>query len=116
MRMILKAVQFSDRSWGSVNKSKLPRSCYLIAKGDKKENWHLPYREGAGGINPKTGMYRSAGPVNKGALRAISGVLGGAREKKKFSIPVAVLARFKRLYKLAFGRAYGEKKTAKAAA
>ncbi len=108
MKIVLKATQFSDRSWGSVNKSKLPRSCFLVTTGAEKENWHLPYREGAGGINPKTGMYRSAGPVNKGALRAISGVIGGAREKKKFSIPASALAKFKRLYKAAFGRPHGD--------
>lgn len=99
--------QFSDKSWASVNKSKLPKACFLVVRSDKKEDWHYPYREGAGSISTETGMYESAGPVNKGALRAISASLGGARKPPEFSLNETEMAKFKRLYKAAFDKEYG---------
>lgn len=107
LRFVFLKEAFSDKSWGEVDKSKLPRACFLVALGDKKEDWHYPYREGAGEIG-EDGMYASAGPVNKGALRAIAANLGGARTEKKFSVPSSAMAKFKRLYKAAFGKDYGD--------
>jgi len=86
---ILFEAKFSDKSWSSVDKSKLPPSAFLIV-GDpkKKSTWHLPYKD-------------ESGAVNKGALRAIAGVLGGARGGHKFSIPANVKAKIERLLKAA---------------
>lgn len=93
----------SKKSWAGVNKSKLPASCFLWVEDPKKKaTWHLPYKEGAGGINPKTGMYRSAGLININAVRQIMAVLGGARVKpgfKKFKAPASVVAKAKALAK-----------------
>ena len=100
---IEEAITFSDASWARVNKSKLPASCFLIV-GDpkKKTTWHLPYREGAGGIDPNTGMYRKAGPVNKGAIRALLQLFGGSRGGiKNFSVPAEVKAKVQALAKQA---------------
>ena len=100
---IEEAIAFSDASWAKVNKSKLPAQCFLIV-GDmkKKTTWHLPYREGAGGIDPNTGLYRKAGPVNKGAIRALLALFGGSRGGiKNFSVPAAVKAKVQALAKQA---------------
>ncbi|MBE3088377.1 MAG: hypothetical protein IMZ71_04615, partial [Chloroflexi bacterium] len=65
----------------------------------KKTAWHLPYREGAGGIDPDTGMYRQAGEVNLGALRAIAAAAGGARTGKPMSMPAEIKSKLERLLK-----------------
>lgn len=89
---------YSTRPWSEVDKSKLPKSCFLIVGDPKlKSTWKLPYREGAGGIDPETGMYRKAGPVNLNALRAILAAIGGARTGKPMSVPRDVMRKIKRL-------------------
>ncbi len=66
----------NQKAWLAVDKSKLPKSCFIwIENSHKKTTWHLPYREGAGGIDSETGLYRTAGAVNLGALKAISSVI-----------------------------------------
>ena len=78
----------SNRSWTLINKTLLPPQCFLwIEDRTKKSTWHLPYREGTGGIDPETKMYRKAGPINLNALRAISQAIGGARTGSPMSIP-----------------------------
>ena len=80
----------SDVPWASVDKSKLPAKCFLwVEDPTKKDTWHLPYREGAGSIGAD-GMYTEAGPVNKGALRAIAAALGGARTGKPMNVPAEI--------------------------
>ena len=55
------------------NKSQLPPQCYLwIEDRDKKNTWHIPFREGIGDIDPATKMYSKAGPINLNVLNAIS--------------------------------------------
>ncbi len=88
----------SQRAWAEVDKSKLPRSCFLwIEDPKKKVTWHLPYREGTGGLDSDTKMYRTAGPVNLGALRAISAALGGARTGTKMKVPNEIKSKIKKL-------------------
>jgi len=81
----------SKKPWGKIKKSKLPASCFLwVEDKDKKESWHLPYKEGAGGIDPKTGMYRKAGKINVNAVRTIIQALGGARTGEAMKVPDSV--------------------------
>jgi hypothetical protein len=81
----------SKKPWGKIKKSKLPASCFLWVEDEKKKNtWHLPYKEGAGGIDQKTGMYRKAGKINVNAVRAIIQALGGARTGKAMKVPANV--------------------------
>jgi len=100
---IFKLIQEQDASttsWANVNKSKLPKECFLwVEDPNKKSTWHLPYREGAGGIDPKTGMYKSAGAVNLNALRAISAAVGGARTGTPMNIPSEIKGKVQKLLK-----------------
>lgn len=90
----------STRDWAKVNKSKLPMSCFLWSPDPKKRStWKLPYREGAGGINEKTGIYRKAGLVNLSAIRAIMKAIGGAQTGKPMSVPTSVYKRAEALAK-----------------
>lgn len=55
-----------------VDKSKLPHQCFLwIDDINNRSTWHVPYREGTGGINPDTKLYNKAGAVNLNTLKAI---------------------------------------------
>ena len=90
----------SNAPWANVDKTKLPAACFLWVEDPKrKSTWHLPYREGAGGIDPNTGMYRRAGLINLSALRAVAAALGGARTGKPMSVPAAVRSKIERLLK-----------------
>lgn len=84
----------SDRSWASVDKSKLPASCFLwVEDSEHPTTWHLPVYEGAGGIDPDTGRHRSRGPINLGALRAAVAAVAGARTGKSMNVPASVRAK-----------------------
>lgn len=99
VRRIMEA-DTSTRSWATVDKSKLPASCFLWVEDPKKKTtWHLPYREGEGGINPETGMYNKAGPVNINALRAIAQAVGGARTGTPMKLPAEIRTKINRLLK-----------------
>jgi len=91
----------SSKSWGLVNKSKLPKVCFLWIEGDgkTKDQWHLPVYEGAGGINPKTGMYRKRGPLNRNAVKAAWAAIHGARTGKSMRVPSAVRTKLEALRK-----------------
>ncbi|MDE2104314.1 MAG: hypothetical protein KGL39_44160, partial [Patescibacteria group bacterium] len=85
--------QISQRSWASVNKSMLPRSCFLIV-GDpaKKSTWRLPVYEGAGNI--VGGVFERRGPLNINAVRAALAALGGAHTGKAMTgVPNGVRAK-----------------------
>lgn len=72
-------VDFSDTSWQDVDKTKLPAGCFLyVPDVSKRSTWKLPYREGAGEIG-EDGMYKKVGSINKGAIRALLALAGGAR-------------------------------------
>jgi len=78
----------SNNNWNLVNKLLLPPQSFLwIEDKEDRRKWHLPYREGAGGIDPDTKMYRRAGPVNLNALRAIDQAMGGSRDRMPSIIP-----------------------------
>ena len=90
----------SQRPWSQVDKSKLPRQSFLWTEDpEKRSTWHLPYREGAGGIDPETGMYRQAGPVNLAALRAISAAVAGAQTGTQMNVPPEIKSKIKKLLK-----------------
>lgn len=93
------SIPISDKAWGPVDESKLPRACFLWVGGanekqkNLKKNWHLPVYEGTGGINPTTGMYRQRGALNRNAVKAAYAGARGARQGKPMAIPPAVKAR-----------------------
>ena len=93
-------MEASNRSWETIDKSKLPASCFLwIEDPKKKATWHLPIYEGTGGISPETGMYKSRGQLNLNGLRAASSAIAGARAGKPMNIPTDVRARITALLK-----------------
>jgi len=90
----------SDVQWSQIDHSVLPASCFLwVEDRDNRETWKLPYREGAGEVDPDTGIYTNAGPVNLGALRAIALVLGGARAGRAMPVPPQIRSKIKKLLK-----------------
>ncbi len=90
----------SKKPWGKITKSKLPASCFLWVEDlKKKATWHLPYKEGAGGIDLDTGMYRKAGKININAVRAILQALGGARTGTAMKVPASVRKKAENLAK-----------------
>lgn len=103
--------EVSDRDWSSVDKSKLPRACFLWTTGDKKEDWHLPVYEGAGEVG-EDGMYSQRGALNANAVRAALAAVGGARTGKAMSVPSEIKAKLDRLAaQCGIGEANGEKAT-----
>lgn len=103
----------SKKPWGKIKKSKLPVGCFLwVEDPKKKETWHLPYKEGAGGVDPDTGMYKRAGKINVNAVRAILQALGGARTGKAMKVPAQVRKKAENLAKkLGIGK-FGKKNEA----
>jgi hypothetical protein len=100
IRTALAETDTSNKDWSAVDKSKLPAACFLwVEDVEKKSSWHLPYREGAGDINPDTGMYSKAGPINANAVRAIMSALGGAHTGKPMSVPEEVKTKAEALAK-----------------
>ena len=92
----VKLAEVSRRSWASVNKSKLPASCFLII-GDraKKDTWKLPVYEGAGPLGAD-GMYTKRGPLNINGVRAAIAAIGGARTGQRMAgVPSGVQAKLK---------------------
>ena len=90
-------MEISNRSWASVNKSKLPRSCFLVpGDPDDKESWKLPVYEGAGPLDA-SGHYTRRGPLNINAVRAALAALGGAHTGTPMAgVPAGVKARLER--------------------
>jgi hypothetical protein len=99
---VMPSVQLSEKvshkSWARVNKSKLPRSCFLD-KGDPddRSTWRLPIYEGAGPLDAQ-GHYTKRGPLNIHAVRAALAALGGARTGKAMTgVPAGTRAKLERL-------------------
>jgi len=85
-------VAFSDIPWTKIDKTKLPASSFLIVGDkDKKDTWHLPYKD-------------ASGKVNRNALCALSAIIETEQFKGKnldFTIPALVKLKVKRLLKQA---------------
>jgi hypothetical protein len=87
-------------NWANVNRSRFPKECFLwIEDPVKKSTWYLPYREGAGTIDLKTGMYKSAGGININALRAISEAINGSKTGTPMNIPSEIKSKIQKLLK-----------------
>jgi len=90
----------SNNDWNLVNKLQLPPQSFLwIEDKEDRRKWHLPYREGAGGIDPDTKMHRRAGAVNLNALRAINQAMGGSKERMPSIIPKEIKSKIIKLMK-----------------
>ena len=90
----------SNNSWTLINKLQLPPQSFLwIEDKEDRRKWHLPYREGAGGIDPDTKMYRRAGAVNLNALRAIDQAMGGSKARMPSIIPKEIKSKIIKLLK-----------------
>lgn len=103
---IIERIRFGEvsaRSWEGVNKSKLPDSCFFWPEKRK-----LPYREGAGPINPDTGRYSKVGPINRKGLQSAWAAIQGARTGDPMSIPSEVRSRVQAAYRRVFGHEPGE--------
>ena len=90
----------SDSPWSMIDREHLPRQAYLwVEDSDDPTTWYLPYREGTGGIDPDTKMFKQAGAVNLGALRAIQLAMIGAASGKNKTIPAQIRSKIKKLLK-----------------
>ena len=90
----------SNNNWALVNKLQLPPQSFLwIEDKEDRRKWHLPYREGSGGIDPNTKMYRKAGAVNLNALRAIDQAMGGSKARMPSIIPKEIKSKIIKLLK-----------------
>ena len=90
----------SNNNWSLVNKLQLPPQSFLwIEDKEDRRKWHLPYREGAGGIDPGTKLYRRAGAVNLNALKAIDQAMGGSKERMPSIIPKEIKSKIIKLLK-----------------
>ena len=90
----------SNTSWKLIDISKLPYQCFLwVEDKTKRKTWHLPYREGAGGIDPETKMYKHAGAVNLNALKAIAQAIGDSRAELPTNIPKQIKSKIAKLLK-----------------
>lgn len=88
--------EVSTRSWGSVDKTKLPRSCFLVADSENRSEWKLPVYEGAGELDAE-GRYSRRGRLNANAVRAALAAVAGARSGKPMAVSEAVKGRLQRL-------------------
>jgi len=101
---VTKAVEISNRSWESVDKTKLPRPCWLINDSENRSEWKLPVYEGTG-PKDEEGRFTQRGPLNANAVRAARAAVGGARVGKPMSISTSVRSRLEELMKLVQRRA-----------
>lgn len=84
--------EVSTRPWSSVDKTKLPDSCFLDST-----NRRLPVYEGTGPIG-KDGRYTKRGKLNINGLHAAKAAVHGAHTGKPMSgLPGGVAARIERL-------------------
>jgi len=90
----------SNNNWSLINKLQLPSQSFLwIEDKEDRRKWHLPYREGAGGIDPDTKLYRRAGAVNLNALKAIDQAMGGSKARMPSIIPKEIKSKIIKLLK-----------------
>lgn len=99
-------MEVSNKAWGAADKAKLPAECFLhVPDKEKRSTWGFPYREGAGAVDPKTGVHEGAGPVNVGAVRAILAAVGGARTADASAVKGKIDAIVKELREGGYARA-----------
>jgi len=80
-------IPVSYEPWGPYTKKyrkNLPPECFLWVEDPKKKStWKYPYRFGAGGIDPKMGLFRKAGPISYYGVAAARQMAAGARSGVK---------------------------------
>ena len=90
----------SNTSWALIEIFRLPSQSFLwIEDKEDRRKWHLPYREGAGGIDPETKLFRRAGAVNLNALRAIDTVINSSNSVMPSIIPKEIRTKIIKLLK-----------------
>ena len=90
----------SNTSWSLIQIFRLPSQSFLwIEDREDRRKWHLPYREGAGGIDPKTKLFRRAGAVNLNALRAIDTIINKSNSVMPSIIPKEIRTKIIKLLK-----------------
>jgi len=82
-----RGIPVSYKPWGPYidkYRKNLPPDCFLWVEDPKKKStWKYPYRFGAGGVNPKTGLFRKAGPISYYGVVAARQMAAGARSGVK---------------------------------
>jgi hypothetical protein len=72
----------SNKPWGDVDKTKLPKECFLYAgEAEKRSTWKLPVYEGAGEIG-EDGLQQRRGPLNRNGVYAAAAAMAGAHGVK----------------------------------
>ena len=102
-RLRLRKAEISTKPWSGVDKSKLPKECFLwVEDPEKKETWHLPVYEGAGPM--EDGMYTKRGLLNANAVRAARAAVGGARTGTPMAgMPASVKSRLEGMMRMVEG-------------
>ena len=80
-----------NQPWRETDKRKFPRKAFLwVDDEDRRSTWHIPYRQGTGEIDKRTGYYESAGAVNLNVLRAVAQVIEQKEDGKRMTIPAKI--------------------------
>jgi hypothetical protein len=90
------AAKISDKSWGDVDKTKLPKSCFLYNPGTEKSKWKFPVYEGTGTM--KDGMYTQRGMLNREGVKTAMEYLG----KTSDAVRKVVEPKLNKLYKMCY--------------
>jgi len=81
----------NNTKWFEIDKRNFPRKAFLwVDDEERRSTWHLPYRQGTGKIDKKSGYYESAGAVNLNVLRAVAQVLENHAKDDKLNIPAKI--------------------------
>ena len=80
-----------NEQWRKMRKTNLPRNCFLWVEDEtKRSTWHIPYREGAGEIDKKSGYFESAGAVNLNVLRAVAQIIESPPGGEEIQLPAKI--------------------------
>ncbi len=96
LRALVGKAEVSHRSWDSVDKTKLPRACFLVNESENRSEWKLPVYEGAGPLD-SDGRYTKRGALNANAVRAALAAVGGARTGRPMGVGSGVKATLSQL-------------------
>jgi hypothetical protein len=87
IKRTLEQEEISKKPWGKIKNNKLPVGCFLLVEDpEDRSTWKFPYREGAGGVDPETGVYRKPGKINEGGVRLVLKTISDTRSK----VPVTI--------------------------